>query len=68
MAEKLEDEVRQTASTDQTNKKKRKKKSKKSSDDLADNNSAWTHSFPWTDSNIDDDFNLLVGSREGGMY
>lgn len=67
MAEKLEYDVRQNASTDQTNKKKRKKKMKKSSEDLMDNNSGWASSFSWTDSNVNDDFDFLVGSTEGGF-
>lgn len=67
MAEKLEDEVRQNASTYQANKKKRKKTTKKSSENLVDNNLGWADSFPWTDSHTDDDFNFLVGSSEGGF-
>lgn len=67
MAEKLEDEIRQNASIDKTKKNKRKKTMKKSSEDLIDNNSGWANSFPWTNSNMDDDFNFLVGSSEGGF-
>jgi len=67
MAKKLEDEVRQNASTYQANKKKRKKTTKKSSENLVDNNLGWADSFPWTDSHTDDDFNFLVGSSEGGF-
>lgn len=51
----------------QTNKKKMKKKMKKNSENLIENNSSWASSFPWTDSNVDDDFSFLVGGSEGGF-
>lgn len=67
MAKQLEDEVTQNASTDQTNKKKRKKRTKQSSADLIDNNSGCVDSLPWTELHMDDGFNFLVGSSEGGF-